>query len=129
MARREFPKSVKVAAIKRATVNGQVYCEECHALAKTWEIDHANPDGLTGEPTLANAVVLCKPCHLEKTKADVGKIARAKRREAVALGVRKPPTLKSAGFAKAPEQRKASKPLAKELPPRRAMYTDGGLDG
>jgi hypothetical protein len=124
MARKEFPKAVKVAAIKRATRDGNVFCEECHALAKTWEIDHANPDGLTGEPTLANAVVLCRPCHAEKTKADVGKIARAKRREALDLGVRKPPTLKSAGFARAPEQRRASKPLEKPLPPRRSIYED-----
>jgi hypothetical protein len=77
MARREFTK-----AIKRATRNGQVYCEECHALAKTWDIDHVNPDGLTGKPTLENARVLCRPCHTEKTASDVEAIARAKRVEA-----------------------------------------------
>ena len=108
--RREFPKSVKVEAVKRAMRSGEVFCEECDSLAKKWEIDHANPDGLTGEPTLANAVVLCVPCHREKTRADVGKIAQAKRREARDLGVRKAPTLKSAPLPKAEPQKKASKP-------------------
>jgi 5-methylcytosine-specific restriction protein A len=122
--RREFPKSIKVAAVKRAMRDGEVYCEECSALAKKWEIDHANPDGLTGEPTLSNAVVLCQPCHREKTRADVGKIAQAKRREARDLGIRKPPTLKSPGFRPAPKQRRASGPLEKQLPPRRAIYED-----
>jgi 5-methylcytosine-specific restriction endonuclease McrA len=122
MARREFPKSVKVATIKRATRNGVTYCEECGALAKSWEIDHANPDGLTGEPTLENAVLLCTPCHKEKTRGDVTKIAKAKRREANHLGIRKQPTLKSPGFTPAPPQGRATKPLAKITPPRRQMY-------
>ena len=124
MPRKEFSKAIKVQAIKRATRDGAVYCEMCGALAKTWEIDHANPDGLTGQPTLENAVIACRPCHAEKTKQDVGQIAKAKRREAKALGVRKAATLKGPAFAPAPEQRKASKPLAKELPPRRAMFQE-----
>ena len=124
MSRKEFSKAVKVAAVKRATRNGAVYCEMCGALAKTWEIDHANPDGLTGQPTLENAVIACKPCHATKTRQDVSAIAKAKRREAKALGVRKAATLKGAGFAPAPEQRKASKPLEKSMPPRRAMFQE-----
>lgn len=125
-ARREFSKAVKVAAVKRATRDGQVYCEKCGCLAKQWEIDHANADGLTGEPTLENATVLCAPCHKEKTKNDVKAIARAKRREAAHLGVRKKPTLKSADFPAAEPQRKASKPLMKALPPRRSLYQEAG---
>ncbi len=122
MPRKEFSKAVKVAAIKRATRDGVVYCEKCAAQAKRWEIDHDDADGLTGQPTLENAVVLCIPCHSEKTKEDVAKIARAKRREALALGVRKTPTLKSAPFAKAAPQRKASKPMTKPMPERRPIY-------
>lgn len=120
--RREFSKAVKVAAVKRATRNGAVYCEMCGALAKTWEIDHANPDGLTGQPTLENAVIACKPCHAEKTKQDVAAIAKAKRREAAHLGVGKAATLTGPGFAPAPKQLRASKPLAKPMPDRRPMY-------
>src|SRR5271166_1899784 len=88
--RREFPRAVKVAAVKRATRDGNVICEQCGAMAKAWEIDHAIADGLLGEPTLSNAVVLCRPCHAEKTKADVGAIAQAKRREAAHIGARRP---------------------------------------
>jgi 5-methylcytosine-specific restriction endonuclease McrA len=124
MARREFPKSVKVATIKRATRDGVTYCEECGALAKSWEIDHANPDGLTGEPTLENAVLLCTPCHKEKTRGDVAKIAKAKRREANHLGIRKQPTLQSAKREPAQPQRRATRPLDKPQPPRRPMFED-----
>lgn len=101
MARAEFTKAVKVAVIKRATINGVVICEECQSLAKSWDIDHIDPDGLTGKPTLENARLLCKPCHVEKTKADVANIARAKRREAKHVGAVKPKAaIQSAGFAK-----------------------------
>jgi 5-methylcytosine-specific restriction protein A len=88
--RREFPRSVKVAVIKRATINGTVFCERCGNLAMRFEIDHNNPDGLGGEPTLSNAVLLCRPCHAEKTKRDVASIAKAKRREAAHVGATKP---------------------------------------
>ena len=112
MARKEFPKSVKVAVVKRATRDGAVYCEECQGLAKTFDIDHVNADGLTGEPVLENARLLCKACHAEKTKGDVTVIAKAKRREAKHLGVKTAPTKKieSAPMAKAEPQKKASKP-------------------
>jgi 5-methylcytosine-specific restriction enzyme A len=110
MPRREFPRSVRVAVIKRATRDGVLYCEECGALAKKPEIDHRNPDGLTGEPTLANAVLLCRACHVEKTKADVANIAKAKRREAAHIGAKAPAAkpMQSTGFRPAAPQRKAS---------------------
>lgn len=111
--RREFPKPVKVACIKRATRDGITYCEECHGLAKRFHIDHVDPDGLTGKPILENAMLLCLPCHAEKTKQDVAHIAKAKRREASHLGVKSEPKLRGAGFRKAPPQNKASRPLEK----------------
>jgi 5-methylcytosine-specific restriction enzyme A len=122
--RREFPKAVKVQATKRATREGVTYCEGCGLPAKRWHYDHDNPDGLTGQPMLENCKLLCLPCHAEKTKQDVASIAKAKRREARALGVRKAPTLKSQGFSKAPEQRRASKPMTKPLPARRGIYQE-----
>jgi len=120
MARKEFSKSVKVACIKRATVDGKVFCEECGALSKKWEIDHVRADGLLGEPTLTNARLLCVPCHDEKTKVDVKAIAKAKRCEALHLGVRKKPSFVSRGFAK---YAKAPKEPVK-LPPRKPMFRD-----
>ena len=124
MPRKEFSKAVKVAATKRATRDGVTYCEGCGLPAKRWHYDHDNPDGLTGEPTLENCKLLCLPCHEEKTRQDVAAIAKAKRREARNLGIRKAPTLRGHGFPKAPEQRRASKPLAKPLPPRRGIYQE-----
>ena len=117
MARQEFHRSVKVAAIKRATINGEVYCESCGCMTKgKFEIDHIRPDGLLGEPTIQNARILCAPCHKEKTKSDVGAIAKAKRLEAAHLGVRK----SGRGFAK---REKETVELTKVVA-RRPMFTD-----
>lgn len=122
MARREFPRSVKVAAIKRATVNGVQFCERCGNLCVSFEIDHATPDGLGGEPALANAVLLCKPCHREKTAGDIGKIAKAKRVEAKHVGATRPKAkIKSRGFA--PTAKPAPKIEKRQLPPH-ALYED-----
>lgn len=115
MSRKEFSKAVKVAVVKRATKNGVTYCEECNAMAKNWDIDHINPDGLTGKPGIENAKLLCKPCHSEKTKLDVAVIAQAKRREAKNLGVKATATIKAAGFAKLEKPVKNRSPLG---PPR-----------
>lgn len=116
MSRQEFPKAIKVAAVKRATRDGNVFCEECGCLAKRWEIDHINPDGLTGRPVLENARLLCSSCHREKTALDVAAIAKAKRREANDLGVKTAPPqpIKSAPFAKSEK----TKVQRQYLPPR-----------
>jgi 5-methylcytosine-specific restriction enzyme A len=50
--------------------------------------DHINPDGLTGSNDIANCAVLCTPCHREKTRGDVGTIAKAKRRYARDIGAK-----------------------------------------
>jgi len=85
--RKEFSAKVKVAAFQRA--NG--HCENCTSLLVVGKFayDHDNPDGLTGEPTLANCRVLCNSCHGSKTKKDVANIAKAKRRERGAAGIKK----------------------------------------
>jgi 5-methylcytosine-specific restriction protein A len=89
MSRREFPAKVKIAAFQRA--DGK--CETCRAFlypSKT-HFDHIVPDALGGEPTLANAQVLCGACHATKTgKHDVPAIAKAKRREAAHWGAKAP---------------------------------------
>ncbi len=85
MMRREFSTKVKAAAFQRS--GGA--CEQCTAklYVGKFHFDHRIADGLNGEPTLANCVVLCLACHSEKTaKHDVPAIARAKRREARHIG-------------------------------------------
>lgn len=117
--RREFPRSVKVAVIKRATREGVVYCEKCGALAKQWQIDHIRPDGLLGEPVIENAQLLGPCCYAVKNPQDTANIAKAKRREALHLGARKTPAkpLQSRGFARKERNQKI------QLPPR-PIYED-----
>jgi len=117
MARKEFPRAVKVAAVMRATIDGKMFCEGCGALITgKFEIDHIRADGLLGEPTLENARILCSPCHKEKTKSDVGAIAKAKRNEARHLGIRKA----GRGF---PKREKETLALTRVVP-RRSLYED-----
>ena len=95
MTRREFPTRIKVAIIKRATrENGETYCEACGAPTRRWQIDHINPDGLTGEPILANAQLICDGCYAVKNPQDTATIAKAKRREAARLNARPRPVAK-----------------------------------
>lgn len=87
MTRREFPARIKAAAALRA--NGQ--CEGCsrRLLAGDFHFDHDIPDGIGGEPTLDNCRVLCRSCHAVKTaKADVPRIAKAKRVHRKHVGIR-----------------------------------------
>lgn len=65
--RREFPARVRAAVLRRCSdANGIPHCEECGTPGRV-EIDHRKADGLGGEPTEANAVALCKTCHVIKT--------------------------------------------------------------
>ena len=119
--RREFPRAVKVAVIKRATRDGVTYCEGCGALARRWQIDHIRPDGLLGEPTLENAQLLGECCYVPKNADDTKTIAKAKRREAKHLGIfRKRPAIPSRGFPKAEKQRQKVTKVAV----RRPIYED-----
>ena|SRR6187399_1085226 len=87
-SRREFSKKVKHAAFVRA----DGHCEACSAdlRGKPVHYDHDIADDLGGEPTLANAKVLCVPCHKEKTrKDDVPRIAKGRRIRERNMGIRK----------------------------------------
>lgn len=118
MARKEFPRSVKVAAIKRAMVDGEVFCEQCGVMTKgRFEIDHDKEDYYGGEPTLENARVLCISCHSAKTAINAKGIAKTRRLEAKNVGAARPKgQIKSRGFAK--KERREKLPL----PPRRGVY-------
>lgn len=87
MTRAEFPNRVKAAAFARA----DGHCEECTAKLMTGnvEYDHRIPCALGGSNELDNCVVLCKTCHLAKTtKADVPRMAKAKRQRASHIGAK-----------------------------------------
>jgi len=106
MSRREFSNRQKAQIALRATnAAGRVTCEGCGLVLgrKPYEIDHTIPEGLLiyrREPlTIEEGQLLGKECCHRggKTAKDVGDIARAVRREAKHLGIKKP-----GGFRKPP---------------------------
>ena len=104
----EFSGKVRSLAFKRC----EGKCEKCGAKLKVGEgeYDHIIPLALTGESTLDNCQVLCRPCHRDpgaKTAEDVKAIAKSKRREA--LRVRSPQaTYQIPRFLQEAQARKAS---------------------
>jgi 5-methylcytosine-specific restriction enzyme A len=124
MARKEFPRKVKAAAIARA--KGK--CERCEAVLKKGEaeVDHILEDGLGGQPVMANAQVLCGVCHKAKTADGIRAMRQADRRRDKASGAVKPKgKLRSAGF---PATEKSPKP-GKAMPPRRSLFERMDADG
>ena len=80
MSRQEFSTKTKVAAWNRC--GGR--CESCGTEIQPGDrvdFDHIIPDGLRKNNDVSNCQVLCRPCHIEKTKTDVTQIAKAKRVE------------------------------------------------
>jgi 5-methylcytosine-specific restriction protein A len=87
--RREFPKSVKVAAFQRAAGK----CESCGArlYPGKYEYDHRLADTFGGEPTLDNCEVICTACHDLKTyKSDIPAAAKSNRVRAKHIGAKAP---------------------------------------
>lgn len=84
MSRREFSRKIRQAALDRA----KGHCEKCEAVLKPHEgeVDHILPDILGGEPVLANAQVLCRICHDEKTTDDIRRTRKADRQRDKASG-------------------------------------------
>ena len=121
-SRREFPRSVRLAVIRRATRNGIVCCEKCPAFARRYQIDHIIADELGGEPVLENAQLLCEFCFTPKNAADIAMIAKAKRREADFLSANPPPRrpLLSRGFP--PAMSIGAAGLQTPPLPRRQLY-------
>jgi 5-methylcytosine-specific restriction enzyme A len=120
MTRREFTRKTKAQAFARSAGN----CEVCGVRLSVgkFRYDHRLPDALGGEPTLENCVVQCDACDKPKTADDVRRIRKADRQRDRHTGaLAKPSSIRSAGFAPRPAQRKASAPLMKQLPPRRGF--------
>jgi len=95
--RKEFGSRVKFAALKRATNdNGEVHCEnkKCGRLltgpGTHYDFDHDRADGLGGDNTIENCVVLCSQCHKEKThKHDRPIMAKADRVKKKTYGIKR----------------------------------------
>ena len=106
MARSEFPRSVKVAVVKRCQRANVVYCEACGLPARKWQIDHVIADAHGGKPVIENAMLICEPCFSVKNPKDTTIAAKLKRQEAKHLGAIRP----KAKIAAPPKRERQSKP-------------------
>lgn len=128
--RREFSRKLRAAIILRATnADGQVCCEGCGLVLgkKPFQIDHTLAEALVMDKsrllTAADGKLLGQECcHGPKTADDIRRVRKADRQRDRDTGASaKPPRFRSAGFVKAPPQRRATAPLVKPLPPRRTI--------
>ena len=88
MARTEFSKSTKRAALERSNMRceavGRIYGLEdgirCNvSLSKGVEFDHITADAIGGDNSLENCSAVCTKCHrFKSTKNDTPKAAKAK---------------------------------------------------
>ena len=106
MARCEFPRTVKVEVVKRATRGNSVYCEACGLPAKKFQIDHVIADAHGGKPVIENAMLICEPCFSIKNPKDTTIAAKLKRQEEKHLGAIRP----KAKIAAPPKRERQSKP-------------------
>lgn len=113
MARQEFSRKVHSEVKKRAAGK----CEKCSAALKQaeGELDHILPDALGGKPVAANAQLLCRVCHAEKTAVDIRRMRKADRQGDKARGAMRAKS--SLSREKLPKP-----PLSKALPPRRSLF-------
>ncbi|MEM6622975.1 MAG: HNH endonuclease signature motif containing protein [Pseudomonadota bacterium] len=95
MTRRRF--SARDLTTRLLEFNGK--CADCSCKtggSNGLEWDHIIPLMLGGDDELENLQPLCKACHRAKTKTDQGHIAKSKRMQQRAMGVKKQP--KGRGF-------------------------------
>ena len=117
MSRKEFPRSVRVAVIKRSMHNNVIYCEACQLPTKKFQVDHVIADSHGGKPVLENAELICNLCYAVKNASDTSIAADIKRQEANFLGGNIPRAkIQSRGFAK---RAKEPKVHSKRLEPRK----------
>jgi len=74
--RQEFSRKTRAEAFLRA---GGI-CETKGCARKAYHCDHIIPDSIGGKNDLANAQILCRDCHAEKTnRIDIPRAAKTKR--------------------------------------------------
>lgn len=92
-ARRSLSPKFRVVLFERA--QGRCHICECRIrVGELWDVEHVIPLALGGDDNLGNMAPAHKACHATKTATDAGDIARAKRREAKHLGIKKPSTFR-----------------------------------
>lgn len=89
-----MPKRVAVSKARRIRLfkdkNGVCHlCGGKISVGEEWDLSHPIPLELGGADDESNWDIAHRACHREETKVDVANIAKAKRREAKHLGLRK----------------------------------------
>ncbi len=85
----------KTVSTKRRVELFKAHDGVCHIcggkiqVGEAWELEHQIPIALGGADDETNWALAHVKCHRGKTSEDVGNIARAKRREARHLGIKK----------------------------------------
>ncbi len=128
--RKEFPAKVRRAALARSggiceDVTAGYRCQSKLGPGNV-EYDHQIPDGLGGEPTLENCVVLCRIHHKIKTSTqDVPRMAKADRSKARHLSLKPSSSapIRSPGFARTQRAVDRSKREPKQALPPKQLYT------
>jgi 5-methylcytosine-specific restriction protein A len=96
--------------------------------AKGFDIEHVVPiaDGGVDANRESNCRPVIRQAHIIKTAREKRERSEANRKRRYHAGTRAAARKKieSAPFAKAEPQKRASKPLARDLPPRRAMFVE-----
>lgn len=91
------------------------------APGEPWDLDHKIALINGGEHRESNLAPALRDKHRAKTAEDVAEKAKTYAIRSKHYGAKKPPSIQSRGFDKAPPQRRASSPLRqdKQLPQRR----------
>jgi 5-methylcytosine-specific restriction enzyme A len=98
--------------------SGDGKCHICSGpITGDWEVEHVIPLAMGGSDELANKRPAHAKCHRSKTNADLGNLAKAKRREAIQLNVK-------ADKPKIPQRQKPERIMTKAALPRRPLYED-----
>jgi 5-methylcytosine-specific restriction endonuclease McrA len=111
----KIPDRVKLRIFERE--GGRCYLTGRKLSAGEYDFEHVIPLALwTGEGhgnRESNIRLAYRPAHRDKTRQDVAQKAKSDRVRKKHLGIRKAPTMRSAGFAKAGPQRTASRPIVR----------------
>lgn len=118
-------RSISKATRARVFLDAGGICHLCglriDAPKQRWDVEHVKPLSMGGTDAPANLRPAHVECHAVKTAGEAGPRAKADRAAAKHLGIRPPSRLRSAPFPSRPAQRRATKPLEKQLPPRRSF--------
>lgn len=119
MTRRSITKAMRVRIFLAANGACHICGLKIDAPKQRWDVEHVKALSMGGADDETNMRPAHVECHAVKSAEETTLRAKSDRARARHLGVRKPPTLKSAGFEPRPPQRRATSPLSKQPVPRR----------